>query len=92
MKFDASFGEAEALQLKAAILLYGGARGIRFASVHEPYRDPIGSPYLDAGRAITTEFLRTLAHELGRECLRRFFRRTFWHEHRKSRPGGFRRQ
>ena len=44
MKFDATFGEAETIQLKAAILLYGGAKGIRFASVHEPYRDQIGAP------------------------------------------------
>jgi PRTRC genetic system protein B len=65
LKFDASFGEAETIQLKAAILLYGGAKGIRFASVHEPYRDQDGAPYLDAGRPITVEFLRTLAHELG---------------------------
>ena len=26
MRFDAHFGEAEAVQLKAAILLYGGAK------------------------------------------------------------------
>jgi len=66
MKFDAHFGEAEALQLKAAILLYGGAKRIAFASVHEPYRDPEGgAPYLDAGRPINTEFLRTLASGLG---------------------------
>ncbi|MBZ5625400.1 MAG: hypothetical protein LAQ69_42875 [Acidobacteriia bacterium] len=59
MRFDAHFGEAEAVQLKAAILLYGGARRIVFASVHEPYRDPAGgAPYLDAGRLMTTEFLR----------------------------------
>ena len=42
MRFDAHFGEAEAVQLKAAILLYGGAKRIAFASVHEPYRDPDG--------------------------------------------------
>jgi PRTRC genetic system protein B len=66
MRFDAHFGEAEALQLKAAILLYGGAKRIAFASVHEPYRDPGGgAPYLDAGRPITTEVLRTLARGLG---------------------------
>jgi len=66
MRFDAHFGEGEALQLKAAILLYGGAKRIAFASVHEPYRDPEGgAPYLDAGRPITTEFLRTLARGLG---------------------------
>ena len=66
MRFDAHFGEAEAVQLKAAILLYGGAKRIAFASVHEPYRDPEGgAPYLDAGRPITTEFLRTLARGLG---------------------------
>ena len=65
MKFDANYGEAEALQLKAAILLYGGSRGIGFASVHEPYRDQGGVPYLDAGRPITVDFLRTMAQELG---------------------------
>jgi PRTRC genetic system protein B len=66
MRFDANFGEAEAVQLKAAILLYGGAKRIAFASVHEPYRDPAGgAPYLDAGRPITTEFLRALARGLG---------------------------
>lgn len=66
MRFDAHFGDAEAVQLKAAILLYGGATRIAFASVHEPYRDPAGgAPYLDAGRPITTEFLRTLARGLG---------------------------
>ena len=30
MRFDAHFGEAEAVQLKAAILLYGGAKRIAF--------------------------------------------------------------
>jgi PRTRC genetic system protein B len=66
MRFDAHFGEAEAVQLKAAILLYGGAKKIAFASVHEPHRDPeAGAPYLDAGRPITTEFLRALARGLG---------------------------
>jgi len=57
MRFDAHFGDAEAVQLKAAILLYGGAKRIAFASVHEPYRDPgSGAPYLDAGRPICTDF------------------------------------
>jgi hypothetical protein len=28
MRFDAHFGDAEAVQLKAAILLYGGARRV----------------------------------------------------------------
>ncbi|MCZ2076097.1 MAG: hypothetical protein LC130_13990, partial [Bryobacterales bacterium] len=65
MKFHANFAEAEAIQLKAAILLYGGTKGIRFASVHEPYRDQAGAPYLDAGRPITVEFLRTKARGLG---------------------------
>jgi PRTRC genetic system protein B len=66
MRFDAHFGEAEAVQLKAAILLYGGAKRIAFASVHEPLGDPEGTaPYLDAGRPISMEFLRTLARGLG---------------------------
>ncbi len=64
MKFDANFAEVEAIQLKAAILLYGGTKGISFASVHEPYRDQGGAPYLDAGRPITVEFLRSMAHGL----------------------------
>jgi PRTRC genetic system protein B len=66
MRFDAHFGDAEAVQLKAAILLYGGAKRIAFASVHEPYRDPEGgAPYLDAGRPISTDFLRTMVRGLG---------------------------
>src|SRR5579862_4711795 len=66
MRFDAHFGEAEAVQLKAAILLYGGAKRIVFASVHEPCADPEGgAPYLDAGRPLTMEFLRALARGLG---------------------------
>ena len=64
MKFHANYGEAEALQLKAALLLYGGSKGISFASVHEPLKDQSGAPYLDAGRPVTMEFLRTLAQEL----------------------------
>jgi PRTRC genetic system protein B len=66
MRFAAHFGDAEALQLKAAILLYGGAKRIAFASVHEPYCDPEGgAPYLGAGRPISMEFLRTMARGLG---------------------------
>jgi PRTRC genetic system protein B len=67
LKFNANFTQAEAIQLKAAILLYGGSKGISYASVHEPYRDQSGAPYLDldAGRPITVEFLRTMARGLG---------------------------
>lgn len=65
MKCHANFADAEAIQLRAAILLYGGQKGISFASVHEPYRDQAGAPYLDAGRPITVEFLRTMARGLG---------------------------
>lgn len=65
MRFGASCGEAEAIELKAAILLYGGNKGISFASVHEPYRDQAGAPYLNSGRPITMDFLRTLAQQLG---------------------------
>jgi len=65
LKFHANYREAEALQLKAALLLYGGSKGIDFASVHEPLKDQCGAPYLDSGRPVTMEFLRTLAQELG---------------------------
>ena len=65
MRFHANYEQAEALQLKAALLLYGGGKGISFASVHEPMTDRAGAPYLDAGRPVTVEFLRTLARGLG---------------------------
>ena len=66
MKFHANYGDAEALQLKAALLLYGGSKGISFASVHEPLKDQFGAPYLNSGRPVTMEFLRTLAQQLRR--------------------------
>ena len=65
MRFHANYGEAEALQLKAALLLYGGSKGIGFASVHEPFKDQSGVPYLGEGRPVTMGFLRTLAEQLG---------------------------
>jgi len=65
VKFHANYGEAEALQLKAALLLYGGSKGISYASVHEPLIDQGGAPYLNSGRPVTMDFLRTLAQELG---------------------------
>ena len=65
MRLHATYERAEALQLKAAVLLYGGGKGISFASVHEPLRDRTGAPYLDAGRPVTVELLRTLARGLG---------------------------
>ena len=65
MKFHANYGEAEALELKAALLLYGGNKGFSFASVHEPFKDHNGAPYLGEGRPVTIRFLRTLAEQLG---------------------------
>jgi PRTRC genetic system protein B len=65
MRFRASYADTEALQLRAALLLYGGGSGISFASVHEPLKDRAGAPYLDAGRPVTLDFLRTLARGLG---------------------------
>lgn len=65
MRFHANYEQAEALRLKAALLVYGGCKGISFASVHEPLRDRAGAPYLDAGRPVTVEFLRTLVRGLG---------------------------
>jgi len=65
VKFHANYGEAEALHLKSALLLYGGNKGISFASVHEPFKDQNGAPYLGEGRPVTIRFLRTLAEQLG---------------------------
>jgi len=63
MKFDAQFGDAEAVQLKAAILLYGGAKRVTFASVHEPCRDPEAARRTSmwAGRSAPTFCARWLA-------------------------------
>ena len=99
MRFHANYGEAEVLQLKAALLLYGGSKGIGFASVHEPLKDQLGAPYLDAGRPVTVDFLRTLAQQLGMglraeilppEVLVRTPERTVWWvppARRRRRPG-----
>jgi hypothetical protein len=65
LKFHANYEEAEALQLKAALLLYGGSKGISFASVHKSLKDQCGAPNLDSGRPVTMEFLRSLAQQLG---------------------------
>jgi hypothetical protein len=61
-----------------------------FASVHEPLKDHFGAPYLDSGRPVTVEFLRTLAHELGWVCAPRFFPRKYWTGLRTARCGGSR--
>ena len=76
MRFDAHFGDAEAVQLKAAILLYGGAKRIAFASVHEPYRDPNGRRALPrCGQAdLPRSSCATLARGLGLGWRRRFCR------------------
>src|ERR1700689_5438269 len=61
-----SFRQSQSDPAKSRDPALGGAKRIAFASVHEPYRDPAGgAPYLDAGRPISTEFLRALARRLG---------------------------
>ena len=60
------FGCNGAFSLSKAILVYSDGRR-SFATVHQPKRSPDGgAPYLDAGEALTIDFLRELAKGLGR--------------------------
>lgn len=60
-----SIGGSEALSLKGALLVYQGQRR-GFVAWHEvrPAADG-GAPYLGEAQALTTEFVRGLAHGLG---------------------------
>jgi len=50
--------------LQRAVLIYGDGSGA-FATLHEVRAEKEGAPYLGPGQALTTAFLRSLAHGLG---------------------------
>ena len=66
----AHFGSNRSYGLSKAILVYSDGQEL-FATVHEPKDSPDGGPpYLDAGEALTIDFLKQLAKGLGRSVPR----------------------
>jgi hypothetical protein len=64
------FGSNRTFGLSKAILVYSDGREL-FATVHATRDSPDdGPPYLDAGEALTVEFLKQLAKGLGRSVPR----------------------
>src|SRR6202035_3886576 len=70
MTKSAHFGSNSSFRLSKAILVYSDGQQL-FATMHEPRDSPDGGPpYLDAGEALTIEFLKQLAKGLGRSVPR----------------------
>ena len=70
MTKSAHFGSNSSFGLSKAILVYSDGRQL-FATMHEPRDSPDGGPpYLDAGEALTVDFLKQLAKGLGRSVPR----------------------
>lgn len=64
------FGSNRSFGLSKAILVYSDGQEL-FATVHAPKDSPdSGPPYLDAGEALTVDFLKQLAKGLGRNVPR----------------------
>jgi len=70
MTKSAHFGSNSSFGLSKAILVYSDGRQL-FATMHQPRDSPDGGPpYLDAGEALTIDFLKQLAKGLGRSVPR----------------------
>ncbi len=70
MTKSAHFGSNSSFGLSKAILVYSDGQQL-FATMHEPRDSPDGGPpYLDAGEALTIDFLKQLAKGLGRSVPR----------------------
>ena len=70
MTKSAHFGSNSSFGLSKAILVYSDGQQL-FATMHEPRDSPDGGPpYLDAGEALTVDFLKQLAKGLGRSVPR----------------------
>ena len=70
MTKSAHFGSNSSFGLSKAILVYSDGQHL-FATMHEPRDSPDGGPpYLDAGEALTIDFLKQLAKGLGRSVPR----------------------
>ncbi len=70
MTKSAHFGSNSSFGLSKAILVYSDGQQM-FATMHQPSVSPDGGPpYLDAGEALTIDFLKQLAKGLGRSVPR----------------------
>ena len=70
MTKSAHFGSNSSFGLSKAILVYSDGQQ-SFATMHQPRDSPDGGPpYLDAGEALTIDFLKQLAKGLGRSVPR----------------------
>src|SRR5208337_1458934 len=65
MKAYVNVGANHEFKLAQAVLVYRGGGDGAFASLHQVKQAEDGIPYLTAGEALTTAFLRTLAQGLG---------------------------
>ena len=65
MKAYVNIGANHEFRLAEAVLVYRGGGDGAFASLHQVKQAEDGIPYLTPGEALTTAFLRTLAHGLG---------------------------
>ena len=65
MKAYVNIGANHEFRLSEAVLVYRGGGDGAFASLHQVKQAENGIPYLTAGEALTTAFLRTLAQGLG---------------------------
>jgi hypothetical protein len=72
MTKSAHFGSNSSFGLSKAILVYSDGQQL-FATMHEPRDSPDGGPpYLDAGEALTVDFLGWSEEFMGEFGLRQF--------------------
>lgn len=64
METHIEIGEADTLELRHALLVYGGSRRA-FASLHDVTKPKEGAPWLSPARPLSRAFLRTLAEGMG---------------------------
>src|ERR1039457_4450606 len=65
MKAYVNIGANQEFKLAEAVLVYRSGGDGAFASLHKVKQGENGIPYLTPGEALTTAFLRALAHGLG---------------------------
>jgi len=88
MTKSAHFGSNSSFGLSKAILVYSDGQQ-SFATMHQPRDSPDGGPpYLDAGEALTIDFLKQLAKGLGRSVPREILPSMFSFAHQICSFGG----
>jgi PRTRC genetic system protein B len=65
MQAYVNIGAHQEFRLSEAVLVYRGGGDGAFASLHQVKHGENGTPYLTAGHALTTAFVRTLTRGLG---------------------------